>query len=59
LRATVERSLEMGLSQMSRDPRRRKVRIRPHPMGLKPAFQGISLNQLYDRLESEPPSSKC
>jgi hypothetical protein len=57
LRATVERSLEMGLSQMTRAPQRRKVRIRPHPLGMKPAYHGISLNQLYDRLESESHSS--
>ncbi len=57
LRATVERSLELGLSQMSRAPQRKKIRVRPHRLGLKSAYYGISLNQLYDRIESEPPSA--
>jgi hypothetical protein len=52
-REVLERSLEIGLAHMDRAPSRRRFRVRPHRLGLKPGFQGVSLNQLYDQLESE------
>jgi len=29
------------------------VRIKPLPLGMRPAVQGVSLNQVYDQLEAE------
>ena len=52
-RATVEQSLEIGLARMKAPAKQGRFRVRSHRLGLKPRFQGISLNQLYDRLESE------
>ncbi len=30
-----------------------KFRVKPHSLGLKRGFQGVSLNQLYDQIEAE------
>ena len=32
---------------------RSKFRVDAHPLGLKPGFHGMSLNQLYDQIEAE------
>ena len=52
-REVVERSLEIGLAHLTKPRSRSKFRVRPHPLGLKAGFQGVSLNQLYDQIESE------
>jgi hypothetical protein len=52
-REVVERSLAIGLAHLSKPRSRGRFRVRPHPLGLKPGFQGVSLNQLYDQIEAE------
>ena len=52
-REVVEQSLEIGLAQLAKPPGRGRFRVRPHRLGLKPGFNGVSLNQLYDQIESE------
>ena len=58
-REVVERSLEIGLAHLAKPRSRGKFRVRPHPLGLKAGFQGVSLNQLYDQIEAEVCSSTC
>lgn len=53
VREILERSLELGLARLDTAPGRRKFRVRPHRLGMKPGFRGVSLNQLYDQIESE------
>lgn len=49
-RAVLEETLQRGLA--ARRPRdRRGVRIKPLPLGVRPAVLGTSLNQVYDQLE--------
>jgi hypothetical protein len=52
-RATLEQSLELGLANMKDPVKPTRFRVRSHRLGLKPGFQGVSLNQLYDQLEAE------
>lgn len=52
-RATVEQSLELGLAHLKAPDKPSRFRVRTHRLGLKPGFQGVSLNQLYDQLEAE------
>jgi|GEM_PF-832308 len=49
----VEETLRKGLSQSAQIAPKRKRRIRTFAVGIKPAYQGMSMNQLYDQLESE------
>ena len=51
LRQVAEDALRRGLS--SEDAPAAKVRIKPFRLGLKPAYRGMSLNQLYDQREAE------
>jgi metal-responsive CopG/Arc/MetJ family transcriptional regulator len=48
----VEEALQRGLSCTARQASK-KHKIRTHAAGIKPAYRGISMNQLYDQLESE------
>ena len=52
-RHEVEEALALGLAQLSKARTRERFSIEPHPLGLKPGFHGVSLNQLYDQLEAE------
>jgi len=52
-RAVLEETLELGLAQLSKPQARARFQVRPHPLGLKPGFEGVSLNQLYDQIEAE------
>jgi hypothetical protein len=52
-REVVEETLLLGLTRQSKRKTQTKFRVRSHPLGLKPGFQGVSLNQLYDQLEAE------
>ena len=52
-RAVVEDSLEIGLAHLAKPQARGRFRVRPHRLGLKPRFQNVSLNQLYDQIESD------
>jgi mRNA-degrading endonuclease RelE of RelBE toxin-antitoxin system len=51
-REILEETLQRGLGTAQQPPRT-KVRLRTHRVGIKPAYQGLSLNQLYDQLEAE------
>jgi hypothetical protein len=48
----IEETLRNGLST-SRSKPLKKRKIRTHAVGIKPAYRGMSMNQLYDQLESE------
>jgi len=51
-RAVLEETLQRGPA--ARVPgERRPVRIRPLPLGVRPAVLGTSLNQVFDQLELE------
>lgn len=51
LREIIEETLQCGLAA---DPGPRKpIRIKPRKVGIKPAYRGLSMNQLYDQIEAE------
>lgn len=50
-REVLEEALQRGLSA-SKQPRQR-VRLLTHRVGIKPAYRGQSMNQLYDQIEAE------
>lgn len=52
-REVVEESLQLGLAQLANPQAKKRFRVETHPLGLKPGFRGVSLNQLYDQLEAE------
>ncbi|MEM1221429.1 MAG: hypothetical protein AAGH40_01590 [Verrucomicrobiota bacterium] len=49
--AIVNETLERGLSAASISSK--PVKIHTFKIGIKPAYRGISMNQLYDQLEVE------
>ena len=51
LRQVTEDALRRGLSCEGAPAE--TVRIKPFRVGVKPAYQGMSMNQLYDQLEAE------
>ena len=53
LREVVNQSLTIGLAYLARPAARRRFRVRSHRLALKPGFRGVSMNQLYDQIESE------
>lgn len=53
VKRVLEELLQLGLSQMEQTAAPRKFRVKTHRLGLKPAFRGQSLNQIYDQLEAE------
>jgi hypothetical protein len=52
-RQVVEETLLVGLTRQGKRRASPHFRVRPHSLGLKPGFSGVSLNQLYDQLEAE------
>ena len=56
LRQVIEDALRRGLSNDNAAPE--KVRISPFLVGIKPAYRGMSMNQLYDQLEAENVSAR-
>lgn len=52
MRQTVEDVLRRGISA-GEESGSVPVRIQPFRLGLKPAYQGMSMNQIYDQLEAE------
>jgi hypothetical protein len=52
-REVLEETLQLGLAAGRETGTKTKFRVRPHPLGLKAGFHGVSLNQLYDQLEAE------
>ncbi len=57
-REVVEETLARGLAAGDKAARARAFRVRPHALGLKTGFRGVSLNQLYDQLEAESSARK-
>ena len=51
LREVLEETLQRGLAATR--SKRKRVKIDPADVGIKPAYQGMSMNQLYDQLETE------
>jgi plasmid stability protein len=51
MNATIEEVLQRGLAAES--PQRRQTKVRTFRVGVKPAYLGMSMNQLYDQLEAE------
>lgn len=52
-REIVEETLQKGLGTTAPSMESKPVRIKTHRVGVKPAYQGLSLNQLYDQIEAE------
>ncbi len=48
----VEETLQRGLA-FEAAPKKERFQIKAKPLGLKGAYSGMSLNQLYDQLEAE------
>lgn len=58
-REMLEQTIAVGLAKSGKaKPRRRPFRIKSRPLGLKVAYQKLSMNQLYDQLEAERTASK-
>jgi hypothetical protein len=57
-RQVVEETLARGLAAADKPERSRAFRVRPHALGLKPGFRGVSLNQIYDQIEAEATARK-
>ena len=53
LRAATEEVLLTGLARKSKKSSVDNFVVAPHRLGIKPGFQGVSLNQVYDQLEVE------
>lgn len=51
-REIVEETIQRGLSA-SPSSAGKPVAIQTHRIGIKPAYQGLSMNQLYDQIEAE------
>jgi plasmid stability protein len=51
MNATIEEVLQRGLAAES--PQRRQTKVRTFRVGVKPAYLGMSMNQIYDQLEAE------
>jgi hypothetical protein len=52
-RTIVEETLQRGLAHPTKPTIERKVRIEPHPIGIKAGMRGMSMNQMYDQIEAE------
>lgn len=51
-REILEETIQRGLSA-SPPSSVKQVSIQTHRLGIKPAYQGLSMNQLYDQIEAE------
>jgi hypothetical protein len=51
-REIVEETIQRGLGATARSSGK-PVTIQTHRIGIKPAYQGLSMNHLYDQLEAE------
>jgi hypothetical protein len=51
-REILEETIQLGLSAMPPSSEER-ARIETHRVGIKPAYRGLSMNQLYDQVEAE------
>jgi ribosomal protein L9 len=56
-RSVVEETIALGLArQAGTTATRKRFRVRPHALNVKPGFRGVSFNQVYDQLEAEDAS---
>jgi hypothetical protein len=53
VKRVLEEVLLLGLGQLEKTPTAKKYKVKSYALGLKPAFRGQSMNQLYDQLEAE------
>jgi hypothetical protein len=51
LRQVVDETLRRGLA--APEPAGKPVKLPQFDVGIKPAYRGMSLNQLYDQIEAE------
>ncbi len=51
MNATIEEVLRRGLA--AKAPPRKAVQTKTFKVGIKPAYLGMSMNQLYDQIEAE------
>ena len=51
-REVLEETIQRGLGATP-PPARKRARIQTYRVGIKPAYHGMSLNQIYDLLEAE------
>jgi plasmid stability protein len=51
MNATIEEVLRRGLA--AKTPARKAVQAKTFKVGIKPAYLGLSMNQVYDQLEAE------
>lgn len=56
-REILEETIQRGLST-AEVPSIKQVHIQTHRVGIKPAYQGLSMNQLYDQIEAEEISKR-
>ncbi len=52
-KVVLEEAIQYGLSVSKDRPAPSKICIKTYPVGIKAAYRGMSMNQLYDQLESE------
>ncbi len=51
-REIVEETIQRGLANLPSSSEK-SVSVKTYRVGIKPAYQGLSMNQLYDQIESE------
>jgi hypothetical protein len=56
-RRAINETLELGLAIQERAADEPRFQVKPHPLGIKPGFRGMSMNQLYDQIEAEQDAS--
>lgn len=49
-REVLEETVQRGLS--AGEAPRKRIRLLTHRVGIKPAYGGVSMNQLYDQIEA-------
>jgi hypothetical protein len=52
-RLVVEEVLQRGLGLAKTRSNRARFTIKPQAVGIKPGFQSMSMNQLFDQIEAE------
>ena len=50
-REVVEETLQIGLAGSAK--RKKRPRLSTYPVGIKAAYRGVSMNQLYDQIEAD------
>jgi hypothetical protein len=57
-RQVLEEMISLGLAASNQPSKKRRIRIKPHALGLKPTFHHLSLNQMFDQFEAEQTVTK-